>query len=599
MRFRDIVLIALIGLAVSACNFTLAADITPPPDYVPPAPQPTLGALFPADPPDVHNGASIYVEDCQPCHGEIGLGDGPQGQQLPVPVAALGLPEIARKASPARWFTVVTQGNLDRFMPPFVSLSDQERWDVVAYALSLHATPEQIELGRDLFESNCGNCATDFFRDQEQMSALSEDDLVNLIKNGSEGIPAFGANLSEDGLYAVAAYLRTLSYGLPPSQVEETPLPSAGETTPQADASNGVPGTGIVIGSLENKSGAPLPAGLTVKLRVFDHATDTSGPQETLSVDGLVQEDGTFVFENVELPEGRILLVDVVHEGVTYQSEFSIVEADTARVQLEPLAIYESTTDFSSLSFEQVHIAFDFASPDVLQVFEIYTFRNETDRAVLIETDGSSVPFITLPEGAQDAGFEAGQDTNLFVGAQGGFAILPSEESYSLIAFFTIPYDPQRTEFRQPLPVRTASTLLFLPEGIRLQSAQLTESGVQQISNTNFITYSAPELPAGEVLTFVLTGRPAGGDPSNLIGTNQTLILGAGALGLALILLGVWMYVHDRFQPKEFDGQGQPEDAEDVMDSIIALDDLHRAGKIPDQAYRARRSELKEKLKRQ
>jgi len=34
-----------------------------------------------------------------------------------------------------------------------------------------------------------------------------------------------------------------------------------------------------------------------------------------------------------------------------------------------------------------------------------------------------------------------------------------------------------------------------------------------------------------------------------------------------------------------------------VMDAIIALDDLHRAKKIPDEAYQARRAELKEQLK--
>jgi hypothetical protein len=34
------------------------------------------------------------------------------------------------------------------------------------------------------------------------------------------------------------------------------------------------------------------------------------------------------------------------------------------------------------------------------------------------------------------------------------------------------------------------------------------------------------------------------------------------------------------------------------MDSIIALDDLHRAGKLSDDAYKARRNELKNTLKR-
>jgi hypothetical protein len=33
------------------------------------------------------------------------------------------------------------------------------------------------------------------------------------------------------------------------------------------------------------------------------------------------------------------------------------------------------------------------------------------------------------------------------------------------------------------------------------------------------------------------------------------------------------------------------------MDAIIALDDLHRAGKINDEAYQKRREELKARLK--
>ncbi len=592
MAIRTLVLIGLCSWMLAACNFTLAADITPPPDYVPPPPQPTLGALFPASAPDVQNGAALYVEHCLPCHGASGLGDGPQAQQLPVPVAALGLPETARQASPARWYSVVSQGNLERFMPPFTSLSDEERWAVVFYALSLHATPEQLEQGRELFESNCGSCDTAFFRDQEAMSALSDDDLVELFKTGSEGLPAFGANLSEDGLYAVAAYVRTLTFAGPvaaatPAGVEATQV---GEAAPVA-------GQGTVAGRVENRSGAAVREGTVIKLRAFDHAADSSGPQETLSVEGALDADGNYLFEDIDLPEGRILLVDVPYQGVTYQSEFAVVESNTTGVQLQPIAIYESTTDFAQLSFSQVHMAFDFAPADSLQIFEIYSFENNSDRAVVIQTDGTSVPFIPLPAGAQQPGFEAGQDTNNFLSADGGFAIPPSEETYSLIAFFTLPYNAQRTEIIQPFAVAADSALVFLPEGLQLQSNRLTESGVQQIANTNFITYTASDLQAGEVMTFVLTGRPAEAGGSDLLGANQTLILGAGALGVALILLGVWMYVHDRDQPREFEAASELQDPEDVMDAIIALDDLHRAGKIPDKAYRARRAELKDKLK--
>jgi mono/diheme cytochrome c family protein len=614
MNYRIAIFLAVGAILLSACNFTLAADVTPPLGYASPLPQPTLGPLYPAQPPNLENGAAIFAEDCLPCHGETGLGDGPQGKQLPVPVAALGLPGTALKASPARWYTMVSQGNLDRFMPPFSSLSNQERWDVVAYALSLHTTPEQIQQGRELFESNCADCITDFFTDQETMAALSEDDLAKLIREGNDEVPAFGVNLSDDGLYAVAAYLRTLSFSAssvepttgsvpapPLAAVNETPsaahTPIEGGTQAEPPEAAAIEGSGAVNGSVENGSGASLPAGLTVTLRGFDHAQDTSGPQETYSDESNVQKDGSYAFDNVELPAGRILLAEVSYEGITYQTEFSVAEIGNDRIELAPLTIYESSRSFEGLAFEQIHVAFDFGAADTLQVFEIYTFVNGTDQAIIIETDGADMPFISLPEGARNVGFEAGQDTNPFLAAQGGFAILPSAETYSLIAFFTLPYDSKRTEIEQAFTAPAASVLIFLPEGVKIQSERLSESGVQQISNTNFQTYTAKDLQAGDVLAYTLTGAPRQAETASFLEMNRALIYGAGALGFALIVLGVWMYLRDRNQSGASDQEDEFVEAQDVMDAIIALDDLHRAGKIPDEAYKRRRSELKIRLK--
>ena len=97
MNFRSTLFVAIIALLLTACNMTLAQDVTPPPGAVQPAQvQPTQGAVFPAQAPDLQNGAAIYAEKCAPCHGNTGMGDGPQGQQLTVPVPALGLPETGR-----------------------------------------------------------------------------------------------------------------------------------------------------------------------------------------------------------------------------------------------------------------------------------------------------------------------------------------------------------------------------------------------------------------------------------------------------------------------------------------------------------------------
>ena len=74
-------------------------------------------------------------------------------------------------------------------------------------------------------------------------------------------------------------------------------------------------------------------------------------------------------------------------------------------------------------------------------------------------------------------------------------------------------------------------------------------------------------------------------------------------LSLGAILAGIWMFLRDRNNLDEDDYEDYEDDevefenAEEVMDAIIALDDLHRAKKIPDEAYQLRREELKERLK--
>ena len=59
------------------------------------------------------------------------------------------------------------------------------------------------------------------------------------------------------------------------------------------------------------------------------------------------------------------------------------------------------------------------------------------------------------------------------------------------------------------------------------------------------------------------------------------------------------MYLRDRNKGEEADEEEDHEfeTSEDVLDAIVALDDLHRAGKMPEDAYQKRRAELKDILK--
>src|SRR5262249_14939754 len=162
---------------------------------------------------------------------------------------------------------------------------------------------------------------TDFFKSEEQMSKLSDVDLARLIRQGSKDVPAFGKNLSDDDLWALAAYLRTLTFE-PASLAQataasatETPIASSAVTpsvegtpigTEQASAGGAAtqvvqPGFGTVTGSIENKTGADLPADLAITLHGYDHSTTSTNAtptaNEVITKTGTVNADGSYSFD--------------------------------------------------------------------------------------------------------------------------------------------------------------------------------------------------------------------------------------------------------------------------------------------------------------
>jgi len=638
MKFR-FAIIVILTILLSACNLTLAEDITPPPNYVPPTPAATLGPLFPAQAPSTDNGAVIFAEKCAPCHGATGLGDGEQGIQLNVTVPAFGLAEIARPASLAQWYTMVTRGNMERFMPPFASLSDQERWDVVAFAMTLHMSEEEVAKGKELFEANCASCSTDFFTDQSKVSELSEVELARIVRQGNDQVPPFGATLSDEEVWAVTAYLRTLAFDTAPivsaSASSATPepvtvtetLPSTDQETPSAEgtpvgtALGTVEGTeqapatsepttvaragfGTVSGSIENKTSTDLPSTLKVTLRGYDHGADPSaGPQEVFSQEGPVNEDGSFIFENIEIPLNRIFIAELTFDGVDLQSGFGIVKEGDTNVSLPPIPLYNKTDDTSRLVVDEARIFFEYGT-DGVQVFNVYSFRNTGDELIVVTLDeNGEIPFLKSPEGSSGVGYEAMQDGEKFLQTPNGFAIPPSEGSYGLVTFATVP-KTKEFEYSQEFVLPAATVTVFVPEGVTVKSDQSNDLGVQAIQDFNFQIYELDGIGAGEQVKLTISGTPqetTTAPAPEAATSNQNLLIGAGVLGMVLILAGAWMYLRDRNRAEdadvEEDEEAEFESSEDVIDAIIALDDLHRARKISDETYQKRRAELKEILK--
>jgi mono/diheme cytochrome c family protein len=631
-------ILVMLALLLVACDFSLAEDITPPPNYVSPTPPPTLGPLFPAQAPDLVSGAAIFAQKCEPCHGATGMGDGPQAAQLSNPPAALAEADVARPVSPAKWFTVVSQGDMQNFMPPFSgSLTEQQRWDVVAYAMSLSTTADQIAQGKSLYAANCAEChgqdgktvAKADFTDQASMAKLSAQDIFYAITQGMPpSMPALGDKLSEDQSFALAAYVRTFTFarsqaaataepaaGTPVGEIATTGTP-AGEiastesppsdlsTTPEA-AATPVAGVGTVTGKLSNGSGDTIPSGLTVSLQAFDQ--DASGNfSRAVELSAAVAADGSYSFKNVEMPDQRAFIATLMYEDVEYSSEPVFVTAGQSQIDL-PITFYETSTDTHTLSVDRWHIFFDFSSDTTVQVIELVVVTNPTNKTIVPAEQGQPILNFTTPQGAINLQFE---DTTpgRFIQTDNGFGdtspILPGSGQHQVVFAYDMPYNKQLELSRKiDLPVNAATILV--PDGLTVKSDLLTSQGPSDFQGVTYNVYSSQPLPAGAILEMSLSGKPKSTGTSGVTtDSRQNLLIGLGALGLVLVLGGIFLFVRDRRRSTSDDEDeldvesiDELDDADSIMDAIIALDDLHRAGKIADEAYETRRAELKARLK--
>ena len=167
-------------------------------------------------------------------------------------------------------------------MPAFTSLTDRQRWDVVAYLYDLSANPVSFAKGAAVFQENCSRChgpdgagkgpdarvdalgKMPDFTSQENMANKTADGFFQTISNGEiPAMPGFAETLSEEDRWALTDYLRSLTFapatiaraapatsipGQEPSVPVTVPL-TATTTVTETD------GSGVVQGVIMNASG--------------------------------------------------------------------------------------------------------------------------------------------------------------------------------------------------------------------------------------------------------------------------------------------------------------------------------------------------------
>ncbi len=604
VRFVALPLLLIAGLLLAGCSLAAPAPVEQPQSQgqQPPVaqPQPAQPFQLPTRRPSVAAGADLYQQKCVQCHGASGRGDGAMAAQIQArtntPVADLTSDVTARARTPADWYNIVSNGDLQKGMPGFAgSLDADQRWDVIAYAWSLAVSPQQVVQGKQVYETQCVQCHGDTGKGdgkdaQGQLPDLSAFATLAQVAPGTWDqdmatghVPSFAGTVSEADRRAAIDYVRTFAYdyssGAP--VVAATPgaatSSSSSSQTPPA-VSQQVSGY-IVLGT----PGQTLPSGLSV-LFEYQRNSDNTIISQTVPLDA----QGQFVVTATQMTHGDLMRASTEYDSITYYSD---VVAAGVQATL-PITIYERTADASTARASVLHVI---AQPtdQGLSVNEVYVISTQSDRVVA--NPGQPILHISLPAGATQFSTDPNMPADTLVPAGDGmdfFGSLPaaSQGTESIAFSYMLPKGATVLDRVVTFPIDLVNLLVQGDlQTVHVTSDRFASQGTRDFQGTTYQLFQASNLAAGQSVALKI--EPASATPV----IDWRILLGIGLVVVGAVGLVIWQFTQRR-QPAVATARGLAVQKEALIDQIAALDDDFADGKIDEVNYKAKRAKLKDKL---
>jgi mono/diheme cytochrome c family protein len=558
---------------------------------------PVATPAAPVTAPNPQAGRESFAQNCAPCHGTAGHGDGTSASGLSAPPTAFADYNVAAGKSLAEWFNITKNGNMQRMMPPWSSrLNDQQIWDTVAFAWTLHTSTAEVTMGQAVYETSCLTChGVDGkgkppmldFSDFAKTSAISQNTWAQVTATGRNSMPGFEGKISAAEQRAALTYIRSLSLG----PMFRGPLPK---------------GSGVISGTVTNGTTNQPLANALVDLGIFDSTSQSQVDSRTATT------DAAGFFKLTELPTDPTLIYAAQVEyptGIPNGSGALQFAAGQTGLDM-PIAVYETTKDAAGIRADRVHYIIEFDAGQLL-VAELMMFSLDGKRSYV--GDGAGTLRFTLPVNAENLEISDGEVGGRYVPITNGFVDtlpLPPGQGVRQVLFrYTVPFAGDTLDLVRTIPYpATNVNALVTDVGAQVTSQQLANQGVRQTQNGNFINLTGQNIAANQPVTLRFTGLSkaaaasaaiAAGEPVKASGGTDRAVLFilAGVAGLGAMLLAAWPLLRKRSAGGvTFAPSAMPADRDGLIDALAQLDLAYGSGQLSDAAYRDQRLRLKAKL---
>jgi hypothetical protein len=353
-----------------------------------------------------------------------------------------------------------------------------------------------------------------------------------------------------------------------------------------------------VRGNVIMPGGTKLPDGLTVVLTGSRPGVNGSNSVSVFQATSPLSSDGTYHFDSIDIISGMTIEASILYHRLSFRSkDVSIDDPLNGKTIVLPITIHETTTDPNGAVVKRLHVILSFDANGNLQIAEMYIISNPTDKVIVPADPTGSVLNFDLPNGASNLQFSDGSLGDRFISTNTGFGdrspIYPEQDN-QVVFVYSLPYHGQ-TSLSLKSPLQVEDVMAMLPsDGVQLHSAQLTSSGERNVEGSLLNLYTANRLP-GDSLDIQLSGSPS--LPASHASPAQETAIGLAALLLVAICGGIWLSNRRKPALVAPSVKASPETSEELMDQILFLDDLHKAGKLEETTFQTRRAELKERLR--